>query len=78
MLLFSLSSALGVGAEYDPSFALSETAGSALYSSIIGGRVNLRIGDRSTAGLFVGYQTVSRARDSSEGIAGRLEFVQQW
>lgn len=78
MLLLSVCSALGIGLEYDPSVATIHGPASSLLSSIFGGRTNLRIGDHDTMGLFLGYQTSAKARGSSEGIAGRFEFVHQW
>lgn len=77
MLLVSLSSVVGLGVEYDPVFATNSSS-SAMLSSIIGGRTNIRIGDHDTVGLFLGYQTVAEARGSVEGISGRFEYVHQW
>jgi hypothetical protein len=78
MLLVSLCSSLGLGVEYDPTVVTNSDASSSLLSSIVGGRTNVRIGDHDTIGLFLGYQGVSRARGSVEGISGRFEFVHQW
>jgi hypothetical protein len=78
MLLVSLGSTVGVGAEYDPTVATRRAPPSSLLSSIIGGRTNLRIGSHDTVALFVGYQTAAPARRSFDGVAGRFEYVHQW
>lgn len=78
MLLFSAGSVAGIGVEYDPTIATRNGPPSSLVSSVFGGRLNLRIGDSDTLGLFVGYQTVAEARLPTEGVAGRLEYVHQW
>jgi hypothetical protein len=78
MLLFNPGSVVGIGLEYDPTIATRNGPPSSLVSSVFGGRLNLRIGDSDTVGLFVGYQTAAAARVSAEGVAGRLEYVHQW
>jgi hypothetical protein len=78
ILLASLGSVVGLGGEWDFTWATHNGPPSSLLSSIVGGRVNVRIGDRDTVGLFVGRQTVGEARIAQEGIAGRLEYVHQW
>ena len=78
MALASLGSTIGLGAEYDPTIATHNGPPSSLVSSIFGGRTNVRIGDRDTVALFVGYETAAQARVTPDGVAGRLEYVHQW
>jgi hypothetical protein len=78
MLLATPWSVVGFGGEVDWSVATKNWPGPNVLSLPVGGRVNLRIGDRNTVGLFVGYQCASQARGALDGVAGRFEYVHQW
>ncbi len=78
MLLGVVSSFFAIGVQGEMILATKNGPADDLLSAPFGGRTNLRIGNHDTVGLFIGYETLARARTGDDGIAGRFEYAHQW
>lgn len=80
ILLWVASSVFAIGGQFEGTWLVNGGVGDSLVSAPLGGRLNLKIGQNDTIGLFLGYETKQRARGiagNGDGIAGRFEYVHQ-
>lgn len=78
-LLYSVADALAMGPQVELWYDVEKVAGRDRLSSLaLGGRANLAYGAGNTLGLFLGYETVDRARSGGDGVVGRFTFIREW